>query len=317
MKPVAVDIVTGFLGSGKTTLLTHALSGPLARPDVVFIVNELGDIGLDGRVLTGMASAESVVELAGGCICCSIEDSRFDLAVRDLVDRFDPALIVIETTGIADPSVLGQRVSMAGLGLDAVITVVDAAGFAESARSARVVRSQVAAADFVVVNKVDLCDVRSVERLRGRLQRWNRRARIFDGVRGRVDCNLLFGLGLQRYRRRDDATASAPAGGRRHVEEDAIRAVSIRSRGVLDRRRFERFLDRLPAEVVRAKGVVSFADTPWRCVFNYTCGRYELNWVQWPTAPAGSEAVFIGREIERAEPMLAGGMAACESRDAS
>jgi cobalamin biosynthesis protein CobW len=316
MKPVAVDIVTGFLGSGKTTLLTHALTGPLARPDVVFIVNELGDIGLDGRVLTGMASAESVVELAGGCICCSVEDARFDIAVRDLVDRFDPALIVIETTGIADPSVLGQRVAMAGLGLDAVITVVDAGSFDISAETARVVRAQVAAADFVVVNKVDLSDVRSLRRVRARLRRWNRRARVFEAVRGVVDSNLLFGLGLQRYRQQPEA----PVGrghGTGHLHEDAIRAVSLRSRGVLDRKRFERFLGRLPAEVVRAKGVVSFADTPWRCVFNYTCGRYEMNWVQWPTAPAGSEAVFIGREIERAEPALAGGLAACEAAETS
>jgi len=58
---------------------------------------------------------------------------------------------------------------------------------------------------------------------------------------------------------------------------------------------------------------VSFSDTPWRCVFNYTCGRYELNWVQWATAPTGSEAVFIGREIERAGPALAGGLSACET----
>lgn len=314
MKPVAVDIVTGFLGSGKTTLLTHALAGPLARPDVVFIVNELGDIGLDGRVLTGMASAESVVELAGGCICCSVDDARFDIAVRDLVDRFDPALIVIETTGIADPDVLGQRITMAGLGLDAVITVVDADSFAASARAARVVRSQVSAADFLVINKVDLCDARRLGRLRSRLRRWNRRAQVLDAVRGAVDCNLLFGLGLRRYRGQGDAgTAVARAG---HLHEDGIGAVSLRSRRALDRDRFERFLGRLPADVVRAKGVVRFADTPWRCVFNYTCGRYELNWVQWPSAPAGSEAVFIGRGIERAEPMLAGGLAACETTDA-
>jgi G3E family GTPase len=313
MKPVAVDIVTGFLGSGKTTLLTHALAGPLARPDVVFIVNEIGDIGLDGRVLTGMASAETIVELAGGCICCSVEDARFDMAVRDLVDRFDPALIVIETTGIADPGVLAQRVTTTGLGLDAVITVVDAESFAGSARYARVVRAQVAEADFVVVNKVDLSDRRNLERVHSRVRRWNRRARVFDAVRGAVDCDLLFGLGLQRYRKGEEEGRTGRGGG--HLHEDGIRALSLRSRRALDRDRFERFLGRLPAAVVRAKGVVSFSDTPWRCVFNYTCGRYELNWVQWPAAPSGSEAVFIGREIEGAESMLAGGLAACEAGD--
>ena len=313
MKHVAVDIVTGFLGSGKTTLISHALAGPLARPDVVFIVNELGEIGLDGRVLTGLASVETVVELAGGCICCSVEDARFDMAVRDLVDRFDPALIVIETTGIADPVVLGQRITAAGLGLDAVITVVDADSFDSTASNARVVRSQIAAADFLIVNKVDLCDRRRLARVRARLRRWNRRAQVLDAVRGAVDCDLLFGVGLRRVRRSDALIPATDGGAPGHLHADGIRALSLRSPRPLDRSRFERFLQRLPASVVRAKGVLRFVDTPWCCVFNYTCGRYELNWVQWPAAPAGSEAVFIGREIEREELILARGLSDCEA----
>ena len=312
MKRVGVDIVTGFLGAGKTTLLANALSGPLARPDVVFVVNEIGEIGLDGRVLTGFASVERVVELPSGCICCSIEDARFDLAVRELVDRYDPALIVIETTGLADPQPLEERVVAAGLGLDAVITVVDAAGLDTALRHSRVVRRQVAAADFVVINKTDLCTPPELARVRRRLARWNRRALVLDGVRGRIDSDILFGVGVMRYR-----AAARPAtarNGHDHLAEDGIASIALRGEHPLDRRRFERFLGRLPANVLRAKGVVSFADTPWRCVFNYTCGRYDMDWIQWPGAAAGSEAVFIGRDIARAELALSEGLARCEAK---
>jgi cobalamin biosynthesis protein CobW len=307
MKHVGVNIVTGFLGSGKTTLIGHAMRGPLARPDVVFIVNEIGEIGLDGRVLTGFVGAERMVELSSGCICCSIEDARFDMAVAQLVDRFDPALLVIETTGVADPRPLEERISRAGLGLDAVITVVDAENFSAAWRT-RVGRAQVRAADFLVVNKTDLCSGLAIRRVRRRLTRKNGRAGVFEAVKGNVPSDLLFGVGITRLRLATDAGAGEPD----HLGADGISALSLRAPGALDKARFERFLRRLPASILRAKGVVRFADTPWRCIFNYTCGRYELSWVRWQGGPDGSEAVFIGCDIERSEAALRSGLAGCE-----
>lgn len=308
MKHVGVDIVTGFLGSGKTSLLAHAMKGVLARPDVVFIVNEIGEIGLDGRVLTGFESVERLVELTSGCICCSIEDASFDVAIADLVGRFDPALLVIETTGLADPRVLEERVARAGLGLDAVIAVVDAANFRRTAEATKAGRAQVAAADFLVVNKLDLCPPTEAQRLRRRLRRLNGRAALLDAVRGETRSELLFGLGAGRLRKSAGAPPRAD-----HLECDGISALCLRTDKAVDRRRFERFLARLPTNVLRAKGAVRFAGSPWLCVFNYTCGRYELNWVQYRGACGGGEAVFIGTAIRDAEAALAAELARCET----
>src|SRR5207249_3852127 len=98
MRTVAVDILTGFLGSGKTTLLRHVLEHGLRGKPVAVIMNEIGEVGIDGRVVTGLANVEKMVELTSGCICCSIDDYRFDLAIQEIIDTAKPHLIVIEST---------------------------------------------------------------------------------------------------------------------------------------------------------------------------------------------------------------------------
>ncbi len=110
-KHVSVDILTGFLGAGKTTLLSHVLSGALSGEKVAVVMNELGDVGIDGRVITGLDYVESMVELNSGCICCTIDDYRFDLAVRELLDTVDPTLLLIESTGVAEPEPMIERVT--------------------------------------------------------------------------------------------------------------------------------------------------------------------------------------------------------------
>ena len=100
---VAVDIVSGFLGSGKTSLLRHVLAGGLRDARVAVVMNEIGEIGIDGRVLTGLGGIEKLVELSSGCICCSIDEYRFDVAIQDLVETARPDLIeTVLVDGAAD-----------------------------------------------------------------------------------------------------------------------------------------------------------------------------------------------------------------------
>src|SRR3989475_10450734 len=127
MRTVAVDILTGFLGSGKTTLLRHVLEHGLRGKPVAVIMNEIGEVGIDGRVVTGLANVEKMVELTSGCICCSIDDYRFDLAIQEIIDTTKPHRIVIESTGLADPEPLAYPAKTPGLGHHAVLTTLDAA----------------------------------------------------------------------------------------------------------------------------------------------------------------------------------------------
>jgi cobalamin biosynthesis protein CobW len=307
MTSVAVDILTGFLGSGKTTLLRHVLDHGLKGKPVAVVMNEIGDVGIDGRVVTGLSNVEKMVELSSGCICCTIDEYRFDLAIQEIVDTVKPHVIVIESTGLADPEPLAYRVKAAGLGLDAVITVVDAANVDRHLAEADVASAQIAAADFVVVNKLDLVDDRALATVEKRLARLNPRAARFRTVRGAIDSELLFATGVATYRERARATSE-------HLHADGIGSFLYRTAAPLDQDGFTRVLDRLPKSVLRAKGIVRFAGRDWQGLFNFTCGRHELTWVKLPNV-VESQAVFIGRDVARQAPAIRAALAACERPD--
>jgi len=202
--PIWVTVITGFLGSGKTTLLNALLRHP-GVADVAVIVNEFGEIGVDSDLMTG--STETMVQLANGCLCCSVKgdliDTFRDLAIQrqaGVVPRFER--VVIETTGIADPGpvlqvILTHPMVRNAYALDGVVTTVDAvnglttlATFPESVR-------QVAVADRLVLTKSDLPEAAAtLPALRAELRRINPAAPIIDVVQGAVDAAALLGTGV-------------------------------------------------------------------------------------------------------------------------
>lgn len=295
MRHVAVDIVTGFLGSGKTTLLRHVLEHGLKGKPVALIVNEIGEIGIDGQVVTGLNYVEKMVELSSGCICCSIDEYRFDLAIQEIIETVHPHLIIIESTGLADPEPLAYRVKSAGLNLDAVITVVDALNVERFLKETEVATAQITAADFVVVNKIDLVGESALARVERRLAKLNPRALQIRTVRGALDSEVLFATGVATYRdrAREERTTSD------HLHQDAFASFLYRSEAELDQAAFERVLERLPDDVIRAKGIVRLVGRDWHCLFNVTCGRTELGWLKLPADRTENQAVFIGRNLDR------------------
>ena len=100
---VSCNILVGFLGSGKTTLLRYIMQHGLQNRRVAIIMNEIGDIGIDGKVITGLEGVESIVELNSGCVCCTIEDYRFAIAVQQIIQEVRPDLLIIQTTGLRPP----------------------------------------------------------------------------------------------------------------------------------------------------------------------------------------------------------------------
>ena len=226
LQRVPCTIVTGFLGSGKTTLIRHVLAHANGRRLAV-IVNEFGDVGIDGEILKGCGDAscseDDVVELANGCLCCTVAD-EFVPALDQILSR-EPKIehIVIETSGLALPKPLVQAFHWPAIKsrvtVDGVVAVVDGAALAEgqvaadlAALSAQrmadaaldhddpieeVFEDQIACADLVVLNKRDLVDAgrigKALAAIEGALPRAVRIVTVADG---KVDPAALLGLGI-------------------------------------------------------------------------------------------------------------------------
>ncbi len=306
MKRVSACLLTGALGAGKTTLLREVIAGALAGRRVVVIMNEIGELSVDARVVTGLDYVENLVELNDGCLCCSVDDQSFDFAIAELLGSVDPELIIIESSGVAYPGPVIERIARCGLGLDSVVTVVDGAAFTGNLRRYSSARAQIRAADFLVMNKADLCTRRQSAGLRRRLRRMNRRALLLECVRGRADARLLFGTAGPS--RGGPVTAGQHGGG----HELPLESFAYRSSSEVDRASFERFLEHLPPTVYRAKGFLRMGGNEWSYLFNFTCGRYQLDAIKLRSAELVTQAVFIGRELSSSKERIIADFRACE-----
>jgi G3E family GTPase len=205
--PIPVAILTGFLGAGKTTLLNQLLKDPFLSNAAV-IINEFGDTGID-HLLVERAD-ENVIEMASGCLCCTIRGDLID-TIHDLLARrgrgeiksFDR--IVIETTGLADPApvlhaVMSEPGLLAACRLEGVITVVDAFNGTATLDAHPEAVKQVAVADRIVLTKVDLLVGREGEDMLfaiiARLRKLNPAARLLTTHRNEATAERLFTMGL-------------------------------------------------------------------------------------------------------------------------
>jgi cobalamin biosynthesis protein CobW len=315
----AVDILTGFLGSGKTTMLKHILQHGLNQKKVAVIVNEIGEIGIDGRAIECM-NVEKMIELTSGCICCSV-NYQFALALQSIVETTSPNLIIIETTGVADPVRLADEVQTAGFRTDAIITMVDAENIIKQFGQTSVAKRQVDEADFIVLNKIDLVDERQQQKVEKKLRRRNERALILPTRFGAAPHDILFGTSAATHRERlriprDSGGHHAGEDHRHHLTDDGITSFTYESRVLIDRNRFERFLKRLPPDVYRAKGIMRFEDSNFASLFNFTCGRFDFDWYRIPDgAPLLNQGIFIGKEIGGIREKILERLAECERRE--
>jgi G3E family GTPase len=307
---IPVTIVTGFLGSGKTTLLNHLLtSGDVGR--VAALVNDFGAIDIDAELVAEIAT--EVVQLANGCICCSINGDL--LAAVKRVIALDPPIdrIVVETTGIADPLPVGLTFLQTDLRgrtmLEAVVTVVDCANFALDLFKVDSAMAQIVHADILVLNKTDVATSEAVASIERRVAVLKPRTRQLRTVYGRVPLSAIF-----------DRTPAAAlseehsSGVHTHLLEDGFTAHAFQFAGSLSGRALQAWLDEgFPIGVYRAKGIIALDAPPGRYVFQFCGGRSSFE--RYDGRIDDTRLVFIGRGVT--EEVLRRRLGTCLAKNTS
>ena len=322
---IPITLLTGFLGAGKTTLVNRLLSAPDAGK-IAVIVNEFGEIGIDGDLIA--RANEDMLELTNGCICCSAQGDLMDglnrLFLRKVglaEPRVDFDKIVIETTGIADPSPLARlfytdmKLDLT-FRLDAVLTVVDLKHVIGQIARSPEAEKQIAIADKLIFNKRDLVDDAQFADAVAAVERLNPFSVKEVTTHGALPIDRLLDLDLFEPKRRDDMVgawigADQPAltdhAHDDHAHTPGVGAVCMQSREPLEWNALLRFFLDLAQEkgenLFRVKGMVHFQNVEKPVIFQGVQATFSPPTYaeSWPRGEVETRIVVIGRDLDAAE----------------
>ncbi|MBN1572163.1 MAG: GTP-binding protein [Deltaproteobacteria bacterium] len=299
-KRAGVVLIVGFLGAGKTTLLRHLLSCERDMSDTVVIVNEFGEVGIDGSLLEGVGE---VVELTSGCICCTLA-LGIRKTLRDVIDNFSPKWIFIEASGVADPKniipIVGEFIDGGDVDSLKIVTVVEADLWSARDILGALFFNQLKSADLVVLNKVDLIDEDRLEKAVKEIREASGGSPVVPAVRARVDLEVIKegvkgGKGLTQHKGYEEGTKA----------QDFISFSFVESRP-LNESRLEKLLNSLPFGMFRIKGAVSFSDrTAFLSYVGWKMELTEIELTDITSSTHGDEKItrlaFVGWGVDKDE----------------
>jgi len=336
---VPVTVVTGFLGSGKTTLIQHLITNANGKKLAV-LVNEFGSEGVDGEILKSSADAncpeENIVELANGCICCTVADDFIPAMEQLLARRVKPDHILIETSGLALPKPLLKAFDWpeirSRITVDGVIALADAEAVAagrfapdpdavEAQRAAdenldhetplsEVFEDQIACADIVLLTKADLAGAAGLEAAKAVIAaEMPRPVPMLPVVDGAVDLRVI--LGLEAAAEDDLAARPSHHDGEDGHEHNDFNSVVIDLPEVADVDALIASVQRLAREqnVLRAKGYIAVRGKPMRLLLQSVGERVRHQFDQpWGARPRQSKLVVIGEHGDIDEVAIRAGL---------
>jgi G3E family GTPase len=269
---IPVIIVTGFLGSGKTTLLNHLINSDHGLR-IAVLVNDFGAINIDAELIVGV-EGEDTINLANGCICCTIRDDLRQAALRICEREQPPDYLIVETSGVSDPLGVAQTFLYTDLAnytaVDTILTLVDAAEFLNlPAENEVLAMDQVGTADIVVLNKTDLVDIAELAGVRQAIFEIVPDARIFETSYGEVPLTLLFGQGTfdpLRLAGRGVHDVHVHEGTADHAHDHGtiFHTWSYESKRPFALSAIQNSVNHLPPSIYRAKGILYLDDAPDR-----------------------------------------------------
>jgi cobalamin biosynthesis protein CobW len=329
LRKIPVTVITGFLGSGKTTLIRHLMQNPQGKRLAV-LVNEFGSVGVDGDILKSCADencpVENIVELANGCICCTVADDFIPTieALMALPQR--PDHILIETSGLALPKPLLKAFDWPAIRskitVDGVVALADAEAVAagrfapdvaavDAQRKAdgsldhetplsEVFEDQIACADIVLLSKADLAGAAGIAAATAVIEaEAPRKLPIIAMAEGRIDPRVILGLNAAA----EDDLAARPShhDGADDHEHDDFDTVVIDLPEVADPEALKAAIIRLAQEqnILRVKGYVAVRGKPMRLLVQAVGERVRAQYDRpWGEAPRRSRLVVIAEHVD-------------------
>jgi G3E family GTPase len=304
---IPVTVISGFLGTGKTTLVNHLIDQN-QQHRIGVIVNEFGEVGIDGQLIVN--EQDALIEINNGCVCCTV---RADLvaSTKAMLDMASHRLdrLIIETSGLADPAPILQTFLAdpdlrTRVELESVVTVIDALHLKKQLGD-EIVREQIAFADTLIINKVDLVSTDLLATIIGQLRLLNKTAVIVPAKHSQIPVNTLLGtksfslpnlLMIEPEILEDED--------HKHEHDASISSCSIVTSGVLDPDRFNRWINHLVTiqgpRLMRMKGLLNFANEARRFHFHSVHMLVEAvpgrRWQDDETRD--NRFVFIGRNLD-------------------
>lgn len=311
-----IILLAGFLGAGKTTLLKKILSWEADLSETVVLVNEFGDIGIDGALLKD--SGSDVIELTSGCICCTLSADLHQSLTR-IWKRFKPRRILIEASGVADPKSITTVLQDPQIGrhmqLKKIITVLEADIWGAREVFGQLFYNQLEMANLILLNKIDLMAAEKIPQFLAEIHEVIPDCQVVPTIHCEIDPETLwtqaqpkiFGLKPIQFFQPAALNGKPDSSGHLHSpeEHDSHPAKSINfvtfsfhDSRIFGEACFKKFITNLPWELFRIKGPVRFVDRLE--MLNFVGGKSE--WSPWE-GEAETRLAFIGWKINEQETL--------------
>ncbi len=317
-----ITIISGFLGSGKTTLLNHILKNQVGIKTAV-LVNEFGEIGIDNELI--IRTAEDMIELNNGCICCTINGELLS-TVSKILDRPEKIdYLIVETTGLADP--LPVAMTFAGgdlrekVRLDSIITIIDADNFDFDLKNSSVAYSQILYGDILLLNKCDLVTDTHLKKIEQHINGIKKEPRILRSINSEVGLQTIMSVGLfetdtfqfkekmiSNQDSHDHSSHSHDHSSHSHDHSshshdlinniEGFTSISFETNEPFSLRKFQNFLDnQISQNVFRAKGILWFMESERKHIFHLSGKRFSLDDCEWENEKS-NKIVLIGKDLD-------------------
>jgi G3E family GTPase len=316
---IPVTVLTGYLGAGKTTLLNRILSENHGRKFAV-VINEFGELGVDNDLVVD--ADEEVFEMNNGCICCTVRGDLIRIigGLMKRKGRFDG--IIVETTGLADPAPVAQTFFVdedvkRATKLDAIVTVVDAKHLPARLKDSSEAQEQIAFADIIVLNKMDLVSAEEADAVETLIKQINPYAEIRRSTKSDVPLESVIGRDAFNLARILEKEPDFLSGEDHHEHDSEVNSVSFEVSKPIDAEKFNAWIGQLlqtkGQDLLRTKGILYYAGDNRRFAFQAVHMIADGDYIGEVKAgdPRKSKIVFIGRDLNR--PQLRRGFEACQA----